>query len=112
VKYALAAILLLLLTACDAYVHVTGKVVDAETGLPLDTFRVYEVSKAHPDTTGYLGHLYIPKDSGKYEASKITGGLKPDWLQLVFVAKGYEVIHTPDLKGGELTIKLKRKTND
>lgn len=108
-KYVLAAIFLLLLTACDAYIHVTGKAVDAKIGLPLDTFRVYEVSKAHPDTIGLFGYWYLPSDSGKYEASKITGGLKPDWLQLVFVAKGYETIRTPDLKGGELTIKLKRK---
>ena len=108
-KYAVAFAILLLFSSCDAYVHVTGKVVDADTGMPLDTFRVYEVSKAHPDTIGLFGYWYLPSDSGKYEASKITGGLKPDWLQLVFVAKGYETIRTPDLKGGELTIKLKRK---
>lgn len=107
-KYALAAIFLLLLTACDAYIHVTGKAVNAKTGLPLDTFRVYEVSRAHPDTIGLFGYLYLPSDSGKYEAPKITGGLKPNWLKLVFVAKGYEVIHTLDLKRGELTIKLKK----
>ena len=106
-KY-LAGLMLLLLASCDAYIHVTGKVVDAETGTPIDSFLLYQVSKAYPDTTG-LGNWRTPKDSGKFEVSKITGGLKPDWMQLVFVAKGYEVIHTPDLKGGELTVKLKRK---
>lgn len=98
----------LFFASCDVYYHVKGIVVDAETGQRLDTFTVYHINKTYPDTTIEAGHRYINHYQG-FEASKMTGWLKPEPLHLKIAAPGYELLDLPNLKGRDtLVVKMKR----
>lgn len=104
------AVCLCLFASCDVYYHVNGIVVDSETGLPVDTFTVYEIDKHyHPDTNKATCNIHLPKDSGKFEANKMTGAINTQPLHLKIYAPGYELVDLPDLKNEDnLVVKMKK----
>jgi len=81
------------LTACDSYQKVNGVIVDKSTGLPLQGVKVYDKNKTY--------HTIETDSLGKFEISKISGGLNPEPIVLVIKHDGYTE--------QELTVKLKNR---
>lgn len=97
----LILIFLSVLTSCDCVQNVTGTVLDAQTGLPLEGALVHEENMDNP-------RVSTEKD-GKFEIEGISGGLFGCPPMTVVISKdNYETQTVKIDNFGKATVKLKR----
>jgi hypothetical protein len=89
------------MTSCDCYQHVSGTVIDKETGIPLQGVTVYnrKVVK-HKTVTDSVGH---------FELYRISGGLSCPPMTVIAEFKNYDRVKVKITSGGQEKIKMKRK---
>ena len=91
------------LSACgDCVQNVSGSVVDATNGLPLEGVKVFKKQKTHDK--------YVTDSTGHFKLSSISGGFftcPP--MEIVVEHPGYKKLETSIPTGGEKMIQLKKE---
>lgn len=89
------------LASCDCLQHVSGIILDKETGKPLQGVTVYNKNK---------DWMKITTDStGHFELSAISGGFRCPPVYLIIEKESYSTINTEIPSGGNEIIHLEKK---
>jgi hypothetical protein len=87
----------LLLSSCDCLQKVSGTVVDATTGKPINQVAVYKKGKEWKEKTDELG---------KFELSEISGGISCPPMKVILEATNYQTVEIEIPAGGYKLIKM------
>lgn len=93
-------LILISITSCDCFQHVSGTIMDKETGKPLEGVTVYNKNK---------DWIKITTDStGHFELSSISGGFRCPPISLIIEKENYSTINTKIPSGGIEIIQLEK----
>lgn len=94
----------ILLSSCDCLQQVSGTVLDADNGAPIEGVRVQKANRDYVrDQTD---------TDGRFTIEGISGGLWCPPMTVVLRKEGYETLTLDIDNGGDKTIRLKRKLEE